>query len=64
MDFGAQTVIWLKTKQPEAPMIKKFLLNEQRVRSIGGSFAFIEHKFLRNGFFKQLGHHGLLLYLL
>lgn len=44
-------------------MIVKQLLNKQRVRFIGGSFAFIEHKFLRNGFFKQLGHHGLVLYL-
>lgn len=44
-------------------MIEKHLLNEQRVRSIGGSFAFIEHKFLRNGFFARLDHHGLVLYL-
>ena len=33
-----------------------------RVRSINGSFAFIEHRFLRHGFWASLGHHELLLY--
>ena len=33
-----------------------------RVRSISGSFAFIEHRFLRHGFWAGLGHHELLLY--
>jgi len=33
-----------------------------RVRSIYGSFAFIEHRFLRHGFRASLGHHELLLY--
>jgi hypothetical protein len=28
-----------------------------------GSFAFIEHRFLRDGFFETLSHHELLLYL-
>lgn len=34
----------------------------QRVRMINGSFAFIEHRFLRHGFWASLGHHELLLY--
>jgi hypothetical protein len=34
----------------------------QRIRSINGSFAAIEHRFLRHGFWAALGHHELLLY--
>lgn len=34
----------------------------ERVRTIGGSFAFIEHRFLRHGFWTSLTHHELLLY--
>jgi hypothetical protein len=34
-----------------------------RVRRIGGSFAFIEHRFLRDGFFASLSHFELLLYI-
>lgn len=33
-----------------------------RVRSITGSFAYIEHRFLRHGYWATLGHHELLLY--
>ncbi len=33
-----------------------------RVRKIKGSFAFIEHRFLRHGFWANLGHEELLLY--
>lgn len=44
-------------------MIEKHLLNPARVRSISGSFAFIEHRFVRDGFFKQLCPHSLALYL-
>lgn len=44
-------------------MIKKRLLNPQRIRKIEGSFAFIEHRFLRQGFWESLSHHELLLYL-
>lgn len=42
-------------------MVKKILVRE-RVRTIGGSFAFIEHRFLREGFFAALNHLELLLY--
>ena len=44
-------------------MIKKQPLVPERVRKIQGSFAFIEHRFLRCGFWESLTHHELLLYL-
>ena len=44
-------------------MVRKKLLNPQRVRRIEGSFAFIEHRFLRNGFWIEMTHHEILLYL-
>ena len=37
-------------------------LVSNRVRQINGSFAFIEHRFIRHGFWAGLGHHELLLY--
>jgi hypothetical protein len=43
-------------------MIKKQPINHQRARRIEGSFAFIEHRFLHNGFFATLTHYELLLY--
>lgn len=43
-------------------MIEKKPLRPHRIRKINGSFAFIEHRFLRNGFFESLSHHELLLY--
>jgi len=42
-------------------MMKKLLV-PGRVRKINGSFAFLEHRFLRDGFFTALSHHELLLY--
>lgn len=44
-------------------MIEKTPLCPQRLRKITGSFAFIEHRFLRDGFLHSLTHHELLLYL-
>ena len=44
-------------------MITKTPLDRDRVRKIAGSFAFVEHRFLRNGFFSVLTHHELLLYI-
>ena len=43
-------------------MPTKQLLNPERVRKIAGSFTFIEHRFLRKGFWATLTHHELLLY--
>ena len=37
-------------------------LVSNRVRKINGSFAFIEHRFLRHGFWSSLSHEELLLY--
>ena len=44
-------------------MITKAPPDRDRVRKIAGSFAFVEHRFLRNGFFTALTHHELLLYI-
>ncbi len=43
-------------------MIKTKILSPDRVRRITSSFAFIEHRFLRDGFWESLSHHELLLY--
>ena len=45
-------------------MIEKRILCPERVRKIEGSFAFVEHRFLRDGFWVSLSHDELLLYLL
>lgn len=45
-------------------MIEKKILCPERVRKIQGSFAFIEHRFLREGFWVSLTHDELLLYVL
>jgi hypothetical protein len=44
-------------------MMKKKVLDPGRIRKISGSFAFIEHRFLRDGFFENLTPNELLLYL-
>jgi hypothetical protein len=44
-------------------MIKTRILSPNRVRRITGSFVFIEHRFLRDGFWDSLTHDELLLYL-
>jgi hypothetical protein len=43
-------------------MIEKPPLKAQRVRKIAGSFAFLEHRFLRDGFWSSLRPQELLLY--
>jgi hypothetical protein len=43
-------------------MIEKPPLKAQRVRQITGSFAFLEHRFLRDGFWSSLRPQELLLY--
>jgi len=43
-------------------MIKKKILCPDKTRKIQGSFAAIEHRFLRDGFFGSLRHSELLLY--
>lgn len=43
-------------------MIERRPINPERVRKITGSFSFIEHRFLRDGFFQGLSQYDLLLY--
>jgi len=45
-------------------MIQKKLLRPERVRKVQGSFAAIEHRLLRDGFWTDLTHHELLLFIL
>jgi len=43
--------------------MEKIILCPERVRKITGTFGFIEHRFLQEGFFNTLSHYELLLYL-
>jgi len=45
-------------------MIKKKVLNADRIRRIDGGFSFIPHRFLLEGFLASLNQKELLLYLL
>jgi hypothetical protein len=47
----------------ESRPVEKSPLEPNRIRKISGSFAFIEHRFLHDGFWANLDHHQLLLYL-
>ena len=49
-----------KTKSRQ---IETHPLEPDRIRKITSSFAFIEHRFLHDGFWSSLDHHQLLLYL-
>lgn len=44
-------------------MIKKKILNRERVRRINGGFSYIPHRFLTDGFLEGLSQKELLLYL-
>lgn len=44
-------------------MIRKKILASERIRQIEGSFGFIPHRFLTDGFLAALSQHELLLYL-
>jgi hypothetical protein len=50
-------------KQKGVDMIRKKILAPDRIRQIEGSFGFIPHRFLTDGFLAALGQHELLLYL-
>lgn len=43
-------------------MIKKKILNSQRIRCIDGGFSFIPHRFLSDGFLAALDQEEFLLY--
>jgi len=38
------------------------IINPKRIRKVKATFAAIEHRFLRNGFFESLNHQELILY--
>lgn len=44
-------------------MIKKKIIDKERIRQIDGGFAFIPHRFLTGGFISNLSADQLLLYL-
>ena len=44
-------------------MIEKSPLCPERLRKSTRSFAFLEHRFLRDGFWTSLSHHERLLYI-
>jgi hypothetical protein len=52
-----------KATQGGDTMIRKKIIVPHRVRQIKGSFGFIPHCFLANGFWTSLGSNELLLYL-
>ena len=58
----ANRVINLK-KRKGSVMIKKKVLNPERIRRIDGGFSFIPHRFLFDGFLASLSQKELLLYL-
>jgi hypothetical protein len=60
---GNQPTIHRRNTHVKAQRIEKKPLEPHRIRKIEGSFAFIEHRFLRQGFWRSLSHHELLLYL-
>ena len=43
-------------------MIRKKIINLERIRQINGGFSFIPHRFLTDGFFTSLNQPELLLY--
>jgi hypothetical protein len=47
----------------EGIMVQKQAILSDRIRKINGTFAWIGHQFLRQGFWNSLTHHELLLYL-
>ena len=62
-----ETVVLLRLTpifiRQEDVMIEKTPLVSHRIRTINGSFAWISHRFLRQGFWGSLTHHELLVYL-
>ncbi len=44
-------------------MIRKKVLNTDRIRRINGGFSFIPHRFVTDGFVSSLNRQQLLLYL-
>jgi len=51
------------TQKKEAAMIRKKIINPDRIRAIKGGFSFIPHRFVTDGFLSSLNQKQLLLYL-
>lgn len=62
MEGGFQEPIIYHLDIMEEHMTGRKPLVCNRIRKIDGSFAWVEHRFLRGGYFISLGHHELLLY--
>jgi hypothetical protein len=60
---GNQPTIHQRNTKARGCHVEKKPLEPHRIRKTTASFAFIEHRFLRQGFWSSLGHHELLLYL-
>jgi hypothetical protein len=54
--------VWLKPQNKVTNMLKKRILNPERVRCIDGGFSFIPHRFLLEGFLASLNQKEILLY--
>ena len=55
--------LWLRSQTKVTGMIKKKVLNPERIRRIDGGFSFIPHRFLLEGFLASLNQKELPLYL-
>ena len=64
IDFERAFLVYLPIiKEKGAIMVKKKILNPNRIRHIEGGFSFIPHRFLTDGFLSSLSQKELLLYL-
>jgi hypothetical protein len=55
--------VWVNPIEKGVMMIKKKILNPDRIRRINGGFSFIPHRFLSQGFLASLQQKEILLYL-
>ena len=61
--YNSSPVAAMVKPERNGTMIKKRILNPDRVRSIKHGFSFIPHRFLTDGFWSSLSQEELLLYL-
>jgi hypothetical protein len=62
-EFFSPPRLWLILVGKGCMMIKKKILNPDRIRRINGGFSFIPHRFLCDGFLATLQQKEILLYL-
>jgi hypothetical protein len=63
MANGIQATIFTFIFPRRVKMITKEPLKDHRIRKINGSFAWISHRFIRQGYWGSLNHQELVLYL-